>query len=266
MENELKINQELWEEWTDINARSKMYRLEAFKKGENKLDRLIRSEVGDVSGKRLLHMQCHFGLDTLSWARLGADVTGADFSPKAIGLASSLSAELNIPARFICCNIYDLPDHLDGQFDIVFASYGVLTWLPDLPRWMAIASGYVKPGGFLYLADGHPVSWMLDEKSDSWDMHYPYFQQEPMICNEDGSYADRSASGQTKPCYQWQHTLGEIITSVCDNGLRLEYLHEFGHSEFQAHPTMLEDNHGVWHHPQGDSTFPLLFSIKAHKG
>jgi SAM-dependent methyltransferase len=265
MQNELLLNQDLWNEWTGINARSKMYDLDAFKKGKNKLDPTVLSEVGDVSGKRLLHLQCHFGMDTLSWAHLGADVIGVDFSPKAIDLANSLSHELNIPARFVCCNIYDLPSMLDGQFDIVYATYGVLAWLPDFPRWMQIASQYIKPGGFFYLADGHPFNWVFDEKSDTWNLRYPYFQQEPMVCEEDGSYADRTAVLQTRTCYQWQHTLGEVITNVCQNGLTLEFLHEFGFTNFSAHPSLQEDARGNWHHPDGDQTLPMLFSLKAWK-
>jgi 2-polyprenyl-3-methyl-5-hydroxy-6-metoxy-1,4-benzoquinol methylase len=265
MKNELKVNQNLWNEWVDINARSKMYDLDAFKKGKNKLDPVVLSEVGSVSGKRLLHLQCHFGMDTLSWARLGADVTGVDFSPKAIDLADSLSCELNIPGRFICCDIYDLPSVLTGQFDIVFATYGVLTWLPDLSRWMAIASQYVKPGGFFYLADGHPFTWIFDEKMETWDIKYPYFQQEPMVCEEEGSYADRTAALQSHTCYQWQHTMGEIITNICENGLSLEFLHEFGHACWSAHPCMREDAQGTWHFPDGDTTLPMMFSLKATK-
>ncbi len=193
MDEKLQQNLALWNEWTDINARSKMYRLDAFKQGENVLDPIVLGEMGDVTGKSLLHLQCHFGLDTLSWARLGARVTGVDFSPRAIDLARDLSRELSIPARFICCDIYDLPAQLNEQFDIVFASYGVLTWLPDLSRWMQIAAQSVRPGGFFYLLDGHPVTWIFDEKSTNWNPRYPYFQQDAMVCEEEGSYADRSA-------------------------------------------------------------------------
>jgi SAM-dependent methyltransferase len=265
MDDKLQTNRELWEEWTDINSRSKMYDLDAFKQGRNKIDPLILSEMGDVTGKSMLHMQCHFGLDTLSWARLGADVTGADFSPKAIQLAQSLSSELNIPAHFICCDIYALPQHLQGKFDIVFASYGVLAWLPDFPRWMRIASSFLKPGGTFYLADGHPNSWVFDEYSNDWVLKYPYFQKEPMVCEANGSYADRSPDNKSMTSYQWQHTLGEIVTAMCDNGLRLEFLHEFGFVEFQAHPSLVEKSDGFWHHPDGDDRLPLLFSLKAVK-
>jgi 2-polyprenyl-3-methyl-5-hydroxy-6-metoxy-1,4-benzoquinol methylase len=265
MDKELLENQKLWDEWTDINARSALYRLDAFKNGENKIDPVIREEVGDVSAKRLLHLQCHFGMDSLSWARLGAHVTGVDFSPRAIALAQSLGRELNIPARFLCTNIYDLPSELDEQFDIVFASYGVLTWLPDLKSWMQNAASFVKPGGFLYLSDGHPFTWIFDDDSPEMKLRYPYFQTGATAWNEEGSYADRSARLETTTCYQWQHTMGEIITEICQTGLRLEYLHEFGHAYFHAYPPMREGNDGFWHHPEGDSRLPMVFSVKAWK-
>lgn len=265
MDKELIENQKLWDEWTDINSRSKLYKLDAFKKGENKIDPVIRAEVGEVTGKKLLHMQCHFGMDTLSWARLGADVTGVDFSPKAIALAQSLGEELSIPGRFICCNIYDLPSNLNEQFDIVFASIGVLTWLPDFTRWMQIAEQYVKPGGFFYLLDGHPFTWIFDDESEKMTLRYPYFQSGATAWNEQGSYADRTAPLETTTCYQWQHTMGEIVTEVCRTGLRLEFLHEYGHSYFQAYPPMAEGEDGFWHHPEGDARLPMVFSLKAWK-
>jgi 2-polyprenyl-3-methyl-5-hydroxy-6-metoxy-1,4-benzoquinol methylase len=265
MDKELIENQKLWNEWTDINARSSLYRLDEFKKGENIIDRVIKEEIGYVSGKSLLHLQCHFGMDTLSWARLGADVTGVDFSPRAIELARSLGSDLDIPGQFICCNIYDLPENLDKQFDIVFASYGVLTWLPDLHQWMQNAANFVKPGGFLYLSDGHPFTWIFDDETPNMTLRYPYFQKGVTAWQEKGSYADRSADLQTTTCYQWQHTLGEIVTEVCRSGLRLEYLHEFGHGYFQAYPPMLEGEDGFWHHPEGDGILPMVFSLKAWK-
>lgn len=265
MQKKLKQNQALWNEWVDINARSKMYNLQAFKNGTSALDPLIRGEVGDVAGKRLLHIQCHFGMDTLSWARLGAEVTGIDFSPRAIELADNLSRELNIPARFLCGNVYDLPDLLNGQFDIVFASYGVINWLPDFQRWMEIAAGYVKKGGFFYLAEGHPITWIFDENSEKWDIKYPYFQKELAEFIEQGSYADKTAELSHHTCFEWQHTLGEIVTEVSRQGLRIEFLHEFGHGFFPALPFMTEGKDGFWHHPGGDDRLPLVFSIKAWK-
>ena len=135
MNDYFAANQLLWNELTEINSKSRMYSLEEFIRGGISLDRIVREELGAVEGKSLLHLQCHFGMDTLSWARLGADVTGVDFSPKAISLAKEISRKIGIDARFICSNIYDLPDKLQDQFDVVFTSYGVLCWLNDLKKW-----------------------------------------------------------------------------------------------------------------------------------
>ena len=160
MDERLKANLDAWNLMTGIHAASREYRLAEFKAGENVLKPIELREVGDVRGKSLLHMQCHFGLDTMSWARMGANVTGVDFSDQAIALARSISDELKIPARFIQSNIYDAPDVLHEQFDIVFTSYGALCWLPDIKRWAEIAASFVKPGGFFYIAEFHPLTQM----------------------------------------------------------------------------------------------------------
>jgi 2-polyprenyl-3-methyl-5-hydroxy-6-metoxy-1,4-benzoquinol methylase len=146
MDERIKVNLAAWNQMARMHAASPGYRLAEFKAGANVLQGIELGEVGDVGGKSLLHTQCHFGLDTISWARLGARVTGVDFSDEAIGLARSISAELKIPARFIQSNIYDAPGAIDEQFDMVFTSYGALCWLPDIKRWAEIAAGFVKPG------------------------------------------------------------------------------------------------------------------------
>ena len=134
-----------------------------------------------LDGVRVLHLQCHFGMDTLSWARLGASVTGVDYSEQAIRAAGELAAECGLEGRFICCNLYDLPAHLDGQFDIVYTSYGVLCWLPDLREWARIAASYVKPGGFFYIAEFHPFAYVFDDEADH-EEHSPFMSclQKPM--------------------------------------------------------------------------------------
>ncbi|MDQ3878800.1 MAG: class I SAM-dependent methyltransferase, partial [Actinomycetota bacterium] len=164
----MDANQKLWDEWTEIHERSDFYDLESFIRGDENYDkrrgppgvRLRKyeiDEVGDVTGKDLLHLQCHFGIDTLSWARLGARVTGADFSPKAVGLARKVAKEIEIDARFVEANVYDLPEVLDEDFDIVYTSRGALPWLPDIRRWAEVAAHFVRPGGFLYVTEAHPV-------------------------------------------------------------------------------------------------------------
>jgi SAM-dependent methyltransferase len=267
MDDHLQANRKMWDEFVSINSHSEMYQLEEFKKGMNKLNPLEISEVGEVKGKSLLHLQCHFGMDTLSWARLGAQVTGVDFSPKGIEMAKSLSQDLHIPGRFICCNLYDLPDLLDEQFDIVFSSYGVLCWLPDIPRWAQIVSSYVKPGGFFYIAESHPFINVFDDEKDVKELkiRYPYFHSGPMEFVADGSYADPVAKIPPHKEYEWMHGMGEIVTSLCDAGLKLEFLHEFPSACFAQLPFMEKSDDGNWRLPGNDRLLPLTFSLKATK-
>ena len=150
----MESNRRSWNERTPVHARSDFYGIERFKAGATSLLSVELEEMGDVQGKSLLHLQCHFGMDTLSWARLGANVTGADFSDEAIDLARSLSGELGIEAEFVLSNVYSLPDVLEAQYDIVFTSYGVLVWLPDLKPWAEVVAHFLRPGGFFYIVDG----------------------------------------------------------------------------------------------------------------
>ena len=267
MDKYRQANQKMWDEFVGINSRSDLYELEAFKKGKNKLNPLETSEVGDVKGKSLLHLQCHFGMDTLSWARLGADVTGMDFSPRGIELARSLSEELNISARFICCDLYDLPNQLDRKFDIVFTSYGVLCWLPDIPRWARIAASFLQQGGFFYMAEFHPFASVFDNDPGiiGWKLRYPYFERQAMEFEADGSYADPVTKIPKMKEYEWEHGMGEVITSLVDAGLRIDFLHEFPYTCFSAFPFLEKGNDGYWHQPGGVDMIPLTYTIKATK-
>ncbi len=155
MDDYLKSNREQWDAWTGIPRQSKLCNVEGFRAGELRLDKIER-ELGDVRGKSLLHLQCHFGMTTLSRARLGARVTGVDFSDEAIALARPLSAEIGVAANFVCANLYDLPQNLSGEFDVVFTSHGVLSWLPDLDQWAKIIAHFLRRSGvFLYLFGRH---------------------------------------------------------------------------------------------------------------
>lgn len=260
-------NKKLWDEWTGINSSSELYQLQAFKNGQNKLNPLEISEVGDVRGKRMLHLQCHFGMDTLSWAMLGAEVTGVDFSPEAVKLAASLADELKIPAKFVCSNIYDLPSVLDDQFDIVFTSYGVLAWIPDIPQWAQLIAKFLRPGGMFYIAEFHPSGMMFDDSSSEpvWRVGYDYFNRNVMVFAVEGSYANRNAETEQRSSYEWQHTMGEIVTSLISAGLKIEFLHEHDFTVYEMFPFLETTDQKYWRIPESMKKVPLMFSIKATK-
>lgn len=267
MDDYRKANRSLWNEWTKINSESELYRLDEFRSGENKLNQLEIDEVGDVRGKSLLHLQCHFGMDTLSWAMLGANVTGVDFSPEAIRLAKQLSVELNLPAKFVCSDLYELPDVLSEKYDIVYTSYGVLTWLPDIKKWAETVGNFVRPGGFFYIAEFHPFAMTFDDQPEceDWRMEYDYFSKEMLVFDVLGSYADRSAPMNQKKSYEWQHTLGDVISSLIQSGLTIEFLHEHAHSVYEMFPFLTRSQDGLWRIPGSMKQMPLMFSIKATK-
>ncbi len=265
MDNYLHSNQSLWDEWARINAGSKMYDLEGFKGGRNSLKKLELDEVGEVRGKRLLHLQCHFGMDTLSWARLGAEGTGVDFSPEGVRLAQALSQELGIPARFLRCNLYDLPEMLDEQFDVVFTSYGVLTWLPDRRRWAHIVARYVRPGGIFYIAEAHPLAMVFDDEANELRLRYPYFDDGPIACEVKGSYADHTAQTHSRVSYEWAYPLGEVVSFLAEAGLRIQFLHEWPFSCYEMFPYQVRGEDGLYRLPPGFPSLPLQFSLRAIK-
>jgi SAM-dependent methyltransferase len=267
MDKFTQANQDLWNELVPIHAASELYNLKGFKAGESTLSPIDLEEVGDVAGKSLLHLQCHFGLDTLSWARLGARVTGVDFSEKAITLARSLSRELGIEAQFICADVYDLPRVLEEQFDIVYTSGGVLCWLKDLGAWAGIIARHLKPGGIFYLRDSHPFLNVFDNERETTELtvRYSYFHKTaPMRWRPNGSYADPSAKVQN-PSFEWTHSLGDIVNSLTAAGLRIEFLHEFPFLFYEHFSFMEKGADGAWRLKGKENTIPLMFSLRAMK-
>lgn len=263
-----EANRALWDEWTGINYRSEFYRVDAFKQGVNKLRPYEMEEVGPVRDSTLLHLQCHFGMDTLCWARLGAQVTGIDFSEAAIAQARSLASELGIEARFLRSDLYELPDKLEGRFDIVYTSRGVLGWLPDIKGWARVAAHFVKPGGFFYITEVHPVAQVFDDEDGVTDLRlrYPYFNRaEPFVFETQGSYADRTATVVQKVEYGWNHGLGEIVSALAGAGLRIEFLHEFPFVDWPI-SFLQPSGDGTYRlPPEHDGKLPLFFSLKAVK-
>lgn len=267
MEYYKKENRKLWDEWTSVNSKSRLYRLDEFKKGVCKLNHLEIQEVGDVVGKSMLHLQCHFGMDSLSWVMRGANVTGVDFSKDAIDLAKTLSREMNLPAQFICSDIYDLPNSLSEKYDIVFTSYGVLTWLDDIQLWAKIVASHIKKGGFFYIAEFHPTAMIFSDQISTvdWQVEYDYFYKEPLEFDVKGSYADKEAIVRQSKSYEWQHTLGDIVTALINAGLRIEFLHEHEFAVYEMFPFLEEGPTGEWKTPDSLKKIPLMFSIKAIK-
>lgn len=257
-----EANKALWDARTGPHVQSDFYRLEDFRQGWNPLNSVELEEVGDVSGKSLLHLQCHFGMDTLAWQRLGAHCTGVDFSGEAIGKAQQLAAELGLPARFICCNVYDLPQHDQHTYDIVFTSYGTIGWLPDLDRWAAVIARALKPGGHFYIADFHPVVWMFD--NDFRQIVYTYHQSAVIEETEEGTYADREATIKRKS-YGWNHSLGETVNALTRHGLQIMHLNEFPFSPYNCFRNTVQGDDGYYRIRGLEGLIPMMYSIKAVK-
>jgi SAM-dependent methyltransferase len=269
MNEHMEANRRHWDEVVPIHVASEMYHVDDFRAGKSKLKHVELQELGDVRGKSLLHLQCHFGLDTLSWAREGAVVTGIDFSAPAIEAARALAAECCIDARFLLSNVYELPEKLDGRFDIVFTSYGALCWLPDIPRWARVAAHFVKPGGTFYVAEFHPIVGIFDDAPNATELRvrWPYFQQaDPLRWEALGTYVDRSIPLENYVTYEWPHPTSQVLTALIDAGLRIEFFHEFPFTPFAQLPSLMAwGDDGYNHLKAHDGSLPLVYSIRARK-
>ena len=204
--NYIEINRESWNNRTDTHIASEFYNMEDFLNGESSLNPIELQFLGDIRGKTILHLQCHFGQDSISLSRLGAKVTGVDLSDKAIEKARIIAEETKSDTKFICCDLYDLEKYLDQEFDIVFTTYGTIGWLPDLDRWANIISKFLRPGGHLVFVEFHPVVWMFDDQFEK--ITYNYFNTEPIIETESGTYADKNAP-ISQSYVTWNHSMSE---------------------------------------------------------
>lgn len=266
MDRFFRTNVKRWDELVDIHAKSEYYDIKAFKAGKSTLHSIELKELGDVSDKSLLHLQCQFGLDTLSWARLGATVTGVDFSSRAIRLAESLSRGSKTPARFICSNIYELPGSLDEDFDIVFTSYGVLCWLPDMDGWAEIVSRFLKNGGIFFVVDFHPFAWIFDSDNlTELKVVRSYFHsEEPCSFEREGTYAEPEADVKNKTFYEWQHSLSDIVNALIKARLKILSIKEYPYCIDQLFYFMRKQGE-YWQFSEKDYDFPVMFSLKATK-
>jgi SAM-dependent methyltransferase len=270
----VRANNELWDEWTQIHEHSEFYDLDGFRSGERRPIRLADyeiAEIGDVRGLSLLHLQCHFGIDTLSWARLGATVTGADFSQAAVDLATRTASEIGLgdQARFVRSDLFELPNVLDGEFDLVYTSRGVLGWIPDIKRWAQVVAHFVRPGGRFYIAEIHPVANAFENENvapGQLELVYPYWEHRaPLAFDNVGSYADPDAPVSVPMEFGWDHGLGEIVTALIEAGLRIESLREYPFVGWKL-DFLVEDSEGLWRLPESvRGELPLFFSILASK-
>ena len=263
-------NKKSWNKRTAIHKDSVFYDLASFKKGKSSLNKIELEELGDVKDKTLLHLQCHFGMDTMSWAREGAIATGIDLSDEAIKLAKEINEELKLNAKFICANVYDLTDAekvpplegFRGAFDIVFTSYGTIGWLPDLDKWAEIVTHFLKSGGIFYIADFHPVLWMMDENFEH--IKYNYFNTEVITEEISGTYSDQTAPIKSIE-HGWNHPFSEIITALLKHNLQIQLFNEFTYSPYKCFNNLEQGEDGMWRIKGMDEKMPMMYSIKAIK-
>ncbi|MDV9194077.1 class I SAM-dependent methyltransferase [Streptomyces sp. Wh19] len=264
-----EANRAHWDERVPIHATSDFYDLESFRAGKDALRDFELAEVGDVTGRTLLHLQCHIGVDTLSWARHGAaQVVGLDFSEPAVETARALARELGFGqdrAAFVAADVHDAAEAVpDSSYDIVYTGIGALNWLPDTRRWAETAASLVAPGGFLYLAEFHPMTDCLDDATGTKVKH-DYFSRDAWVDETPGTYADFDAPTIHNRSVEWQHPIGEVVSALAAAGLRIEFLHEHDASLFARFPTLERQSDGFYRFPADRPRIPLMYSIKASK-
>jgi SAM-dependent methyltransferase len=263
----VELNRAWWDERAPIHVASEFYDLEGFlaDPAAVRLRPFEVAEVGDVAGRTLVHPQCHFGLDTLSWARLGATVTGIDFSERAVATAAEAARTAGLAADFVAGNVYDAVELVGGrQFDIVYTGLGAINWLPDIERWARVMADLAAPGGMLYLAEFHPVHSVLGD--EDLTVTYPYFhdRDEPLTWDEEGTYAQLDAATEHNRTVEWHHGLGSVVSAVIDAGFTVELLHEFDHTLFPRWPFLVRDG-DTYRLPPEMPSIPLMFSLRARK-
>jgi len=255
-------NKAAWNARAQLHVGSKFYDVEGFVAGANSLTALELELLGDVSGKHILHLQCHFGQDTLSMARMGALVTGLDISDTAIAEAQKLAERCGSKAEWVTSNVIDHRAELDGKFDIVFTSYGTIGWLPDLASWAANIVRYLKPGGRFVFAEFHPVVWMFD--NDFKEIAYSYFNQEMIVEEEQGSYADREAIIKLAS-YSWNHGLGEVLGALLNAGLRIDRFEELDGSPHDCFNNTVKGDDGLYRIAGMEGKLPMVYALSAVK-
>lgn len=257
------INKETWNQRTEVHYDSDFYDNKSFIAGKNSLNSIELDLMGDVTGKSILHLQCHFGQDTIQWTRQGCHkAIGVDLSDKAIDRARELAKTCGSNAEFICSDIYDLPNHLEGKYDLVFTSYGTIGWLPDINRWAEVVNHFLKPGGKFLIVDFHPALWMFDDNFN--EVTYRYFNDAPII-DEEGTYTDGD-EGLNAKCISWNHGLGEIIMSLVNQKLSITSLTEYDYSPYDCFGNNTEKiSDRKYRIKKMGNKLPMVYGIMAQK-
>ena len=258
----IEINRSSWNDRVAVHLASDFYDQQGFLQGKQTLNEIELDLLGDVTGKKILHLQCHFGQDSISLARMGACVTGVDLSEQAIAVARDLAQQTGQDAQFVCCDLYTLPQHLDEQFDMVFTSYGTIGWLPDMDRWAALIHRYLKPGGAFVFAEFHPVVWMFDDAFSK--VAYDYFNYSAIVETSDSTYADPGKE-MSLSTVNWNHDLGEVLTSLLQNGLRLEVFREYDYSPYPCFQNVWEFAPGRYRIAHLEKAIPMVYALRAVK-
>ncbi len=258
----LESNRDSWNKRTPVHIDSAFYSQQDWLEGKNSLNSIELDVLGDVKGKSVLHLQCHFGQDSISLARMGAEVVGVDLSPIAVAKASEFAQDLKAEARFLCSNVLQFKHPDNKQFDIVFASYGAIVWLPDLTRWAEVIFSHLKPGGRFVFAEFHPLTYALSPNFKEW--RYSYFNAGPAIEKELGTYADPSAPIESTT-YTWNHSMSEIVNALLKVGLRIDWLNEYNYSPYNCFEDLQEEEPGKWRNINLGSKLPLVFALDCRK-
>ncbi len=260
-------NRDYWEGKARFNVAT--WNVDAFVADPAGLTRIVaadREALGEVRGRSLLHLQCHFGRDTLAWARLGAAVTGVDFSPSAIASAVDLASKTCLAARFVEADLYATPDALQETFEIVYTGGGALCWLADIRRWAQVVGRMLRPGGTFYIREAHPLLWSLEDERDDTQLviGHPYFEVvRPTRWDAEPAWDKEAPEVATH--YAWNHGLGEIVSALIEAGLVIEALIEHQTCLWQALAFMVEGEDGWWRLPDRPDRLPLMYSIRARK-
>ncbi|MDQ0064518.1 class I SAM-dependent methyltransferase [Chryseobacterium lathyri] len=262
MENYLEINKNSWNAKVDPHLKSDFYFVDEFLKGRNSLNSIELDLLGDVKDKSILHLQCHFGQDSISLSRMGAHVTGIDLSDKAIETGKDLAQKCGTDTEFICSDVYSLPDILKQKFDIVYTSYGVVGWLPDLDKWAGVISHFLNPGGQFIMAEFHPAVWMFDD--DFTKVAYNYFNEKPIVETYEGTYADKSAN-IVQEYVMWNHSLAEVLQNLINHTIEPEIFREFDWSPYPCFNQVQEFEKGKWRILAFGNKLPLVYALKGKK-